>query len=319
MRMFKTPIAYIVFNRPRHTEQSFAILRKQQPSQLFIISDGPRIEHPTDAERCAEVRAIIDRVDWPCEVYRHYAESNLGCKQRVSSGLDWVFAQVERAIILEDDCLPHPDFFAFCEILLDRYANDSRVWVITGNNFQNGRRRGKAAYYFSKYNHVWGWATWRRAWGQYKEDLAFWPQWKDSRDWCHKIPDHVERQYWSMIFDKMYAGGIDTWDYPWIASVWYHGGLTATPNSNLVSNIGFGPDATHTNADDDHDGLPVHPLGSLTHPDRVVQDVSADRYVFDHHFGGIRLRWHRRLLRLAGQILRFMVRLARAAMARVDH
>ena len=149
--MFNIPIAYIVFNRPRHTERSFAILRKQQPSQLFIISDGPRIEHPTDAERCAEVRAIVERVDWPCEVYRHYAESNLGCKQRVSSGLDWVFAQVERAIILEDDCLPHPDFFEFCENLLDRYANDSRVWVISGDNFQNGHRRGRAAYYFSKY------------------------------------------------------------------------------------------------------------------------------------------------------------------------
>jgi len=303
-----TVVAYIVFNRPHHTRKTFAAIRAQQPSKLFIIADGPRPGHSTDVERCAEVRVIVEQVDWPCEIHRHYADSNLGCKRRVSSGLDWVFEQVESAIVLEDDCLPHPDFFTFCDTLLERYADDERVWVITGNNFQNGRRRGEAAYYFSKYNHVWGWATWRRAWQYYRGDLPFWPEWQTAEDWRKKTHDRVERRYWSAIFDRVHAGAIDTWDYSWTASVWYNGGITATPNVNLVTNIGFGPDATHTYATVESEGLPIRPLGALTHPRDVALDRQADRYVFDHAFGGVQQRWHRRILCFPQ---RFFVRVAR--------
>src|SRR5262249_2982569 len=133
------PIAYIVFNRPHHTQRTFSTIRAQRPEKLFVIADGPRVENTADAERCRKVRAIIDQVDWPCEVYRDYAEMNLGLKRRVSSGLDWVFGHVDRAIVLEDDCLPHPDFFVFCENLLQRYLDDDRIWALTGNNFQHGR------------------------------------------------------------------------------------------------------------------------------------------------------------------------------------
>lgn len=140
-----TPIAYIAFNRPEHTRKTIQVVREQRPSQLFIIADGPRPGHPTDVDRCAEVRTIMDQVDWPCEVQHNYAEVNLGLKCRVSSGLDWVFSQVDRAIVLEDDCVPHPDFF-FCDGLLERYADDDRVSVIAGNNFQHGRRRGDGSY-----------------------------------------------------------------------------------------------------------------------------------------------------------------------------
>ncbi len=232
----------------------------------------------------------------------------MGLKLRVNSGLNWVFAQTKSAIIIEDDCLPNPDFFSFCDTLLDRYETDERVWVITGNNFQNGRKRGNASYYFSKYNHCWGWATWRRAWIKNDPQLSFWPEWKESQIWISSMPDKIERRYWSNIFDQMYRNEINTWGYPWTASVWYHGGLTATPNVNLVKNIGFGPDATHTIAESDQDGQTVYPLGPTTHPEDVVQDKKADRYVFDHNFGGLEQRLHRRLLRLprriAGKIFR---------------
>lgn len=308
-QMISTPVAYMIFNRPKHTEQTFAVLRNQRVPKLFIIADGPRPSHPTDAQHCAEVRAIVENVDWPCVVYRTYADTNLGCKKRPSSGLDWVFSQVDRAIVLEDDCLPHPDFFAFCDALLERYAEDERVWVVTGNNFQNGHKRGDAAYYFSKYNHVWGWATWRRAWQQYRGDLSFWPEWKKSADWRKKLPDAVERRYWHVIFDKVWAGAIETaWDYPWTASVWHGEGLTATPNVNLVTNIGIGPDATHTVATTGQDGVPVQPLGPLTHPARVEKDRHADRYVFDHHFGGIHQRLLRRIITLPKRSIRWIVR-----------
>ena len=285
--MIQTPIAYIVFNRPQHTKRTFAVLRDQRPSQLFIIADGSRTGHPTDAERCAEVRAIVDQVDWPCEVHRNYAGSNLGLKRRVSSGLDWVFGQVDRAIVLEDDCVAHPDFFRFCDELLELYFEDERVSVITGNNFQNGQKRGDASYYFSKFNHCWGWATWRRAWQYYQGGLPFWPEWRNSDDWKQTVPDKIERQYWKKIFEKVYADRIDSWAYPWTACVWKYGGLTATPNVNLVSNIGFGADATHTTSpSSEQAGIPVEPIGDLSHPYHIKQDSFADSYVFDHTFGG---------------------------------
>jgi hypothetical protein len=271
--------------------------------KLFIIADGPRFGHPTDTERCAEVRAIVEQVDWPCDVYQNFSDDNLGCKRRVNSGLDWVFSQVERAIVLEDDCVPHPDFFSFCDTLLDRYADDDRVWVITGDNFQNGQRRGNGSYYFSKYNHVWGWATWRRAWQRNDGSLSFWPAWQSSADWRAKMPDAVERRYWEATFNRAHAELIDTWDYAWSASVWYHGGLIATPNVNLVSNIGFGADGTHTTASTSNLAeVPTHPLGELTHLLQVVQDVAADKYVFNHHFGGRNLRFPRSLLGLPRRV-----------------
>ena len=193
--MLRAPVVFIVFNRLDHAAKTFAAIRAQRPRRLFIVADGPRAEHPSDVERCAAVRAVVDQVDWPCDVRRNYAEINLGLKRRVSSGLEWVFDQVDRAIILEDDCLPHSDFFFFCDELLQRYADDHRVWVITGNNFQNGRKRGDAAYYFSKYSHCWGWATWRRAWKHYDGHIPFWPEWQLSKRWATMNPDRVERRY----------------------------------------------------------------------------------------------------------------------------
>ena len=282
----KTPIAYFVFNRPRHTRHTFDVIRAQRPARLLIVADGPRLNHPTDAERCSEVRSIVSQIDWPCDVSLNYSDINLGCKRRMSSGLDWVFEQVETAVILEDDCVPNDDFFIFCDELLERYADNPDIWVITGNNHQQGRKRSRQSYYFSRYNHIWGWATWRRAWKHYDVEMSFWPTWKDSANWHARIPDPVERKVWSAIFDKVKAGLVDTWDYQWTACVWYHGGLTVTPNVNLVTNIGFGADATHTVTKDDEEGIPALPLGPITHPSVIKQHRAADRFVFNHNFGG---------------------------------
>jgi hypothetical protein len=310
------PVAYFVFNRPQHTAWTFNAIRAQRPSQLFIIADGPRFGHPGDVERCSAVREIVAHIDWPCRIHRDYADNNLGLKRRVSSGLNWVFGQVDRAIVLEDDCLPQPDFFTFCESLLDRFASDEHVWVITGNNFQDGARRGTASYYFSRYNHCWGWATWRRAWQHYSGDLQFWAEWKAGSDWQEMIPDQVELDYWASIFDMVARGEINSWAYPWTASVWRHGGLTATPNVNLVQNIGFGPDSTHTITDETMAGPPSFPLGVLTHPDNIWCDVEADRYVFDHHFGGFARR--RQLLegKVASRLRKCLERLAKGLIGR---
>lgn len=310
-RIVRTPVALLVFNRPHYTAEMFAAVRAQRPARLFVIADGPRPGYPTDVERCAEVRAIVEQVDWPCEISRNYAEANWGLKRRVSSGLDWVFGQVERAIVLEDDCIAGPDFFGFCDELLERYADDDRVWVITGDNFQNGRRRGRAAYYFSKYNHCWGWASWRRAWTHYQGDLAFWEEWKTSPEWRSMVPSKVERAYWEPIFDRVRRGEIDSWAYPWMGSVWFHGGLTATPNVNLVTNIGFGDDATHTTGSGASFSLAAGPLGPLTHPRRIRQDRQADKYTFEHAYGRPPARLRSRARNLVRRGVRKMKRALR--------
>lgn len=302
------PVLFLIFNRPELTRQVFARIREARPAKLFVSADGPRTDHPKDGRLCAEARTVVAQVDWHCAVLTLFREKNLGCKKAVSSAIDWFFSQVPEGIILEDDCLPHPDFFTFCDTLLDFYENDERVSVITGNNFQNGRRHGNAAYYFSKYNHCWGWASWRRAWRHYCGDLPFWPEWKRSSDWLKKTPDKVEQRYWSNIFESVRRNEIDSWAYPWTASVWYHGGLTATPNVNLVTNIGFGHDATHTVSTASKEGLPEHSLGPLTHPAKVEQHKKADRYAFNHHFGGMQQRLHWRILKLPGRIAGKIVR-----------
>lgn len=280
-------IAYFVFNRPQHTRKSFERIRNQRPERLFVIADGPRREHPEDQGLCEEVRSLVEDVDWVCEVQRDYADENLGLKERVVSGLDWVFSQVDRAIVLEDDCVAHPDFFTFCEKLLERYEADPRVSTVTGNNFQAGRQRGNASYYFSKYTHVWGWATWRRSWSYYDGDISFWPEWRFEDTW-KTILTRRERRYWESIFDSVSKGEIDTWDYQWTAVNLYHGGLTATPNVNLVTNIGFGQDATHTKEANNVSHMPAHALGRLTYPLNVELDRTADRRAFEQSYlGGI--------------------------------
>jgi hypothetical protein len=305
----KTAVLFLVFNRPDTTAQVFQAIRKAKPARLYIAADGPRANRTGEAEKCAKVREIATAVDWPCEIKTLFREENLGCKYAVSEGITWFFEHEEQGIILEDDCLPHPDFFSFCETLLDRYSDDERVWVITGDNFQNGVQRGDGSYYFSRYNHVWGWATWRRAWQHYQGSLPFWPEWSRSDDWRKKSSDPLERRYWSKIFERVRVEQIDSWAYPWTASVWYHGGLTATPNVNLVSNIGFGPDSTHTaSANSPLAGMGTASLGTLQHPATVTQDVDADRYVFDHTFGGRLMRFPYSLFRLPRRAAGFAYR-----------
>jgi hypothetical protein len=307
-KMTCAPVLLLIFNRPKLTQQVFDRIREARPEQLYIVADGPRPDHDNDIDLCRKAREIVGKIDWPCSVHRDFADQNLGLKRRVSSGINWVFSQVERAIIIEDDCVPHLDFFTFCDSLLTRYEFDERVWVITGNNFQNGKKYGNAAYYFSKFGHCWGWATWRRAWQHYQGDIPFWPEWKNSSDWRQKTPDKIERFYWSNIFDTVRLNAVDSWAYPWLACIWYHGGLTATPNVNLVTNIGFGPDGTHTVYHEYQDGMPVNPLGPLTHPADVKRDTKADRYVFDHTFGGLAKRPYSRLLRQPKRITRIILR-----------
>jgi hypothetical protein len=226
-------------------------------------------------------RAIIERVNWPCEVLTNFSDVNLGCKNRVASGIDWVFEQVPEAIILEDDCIPHPTFFRFCEELLERYRDDERIAMISGDNFQFGQKRGDASYYFSRYTHIWGWASWRRAWKHYDRKAGIWPQFRDGGFLRVLVKDHDEYAHWCKVFDGVHKGEIDTWDYQWVLTSWSQGQISVIPNTNLISNIGFGVDATHTtgvsvlaNMKIDEIEFPLqHPVIFL--PDRVADNRTA--------------------------------------------
>jgi hypothetical protein len=274
------PVAFFIFNRLDTTERVFAAIRQAQPRVLLVVADGPRPTHADEAQRCAATRALVEQVDWDCQVLRNYAEANLGCRRRIASGLDWVFEQVEAAIILEDDCLPHPTFFAFCAELLARYHDDERIMAVSGDNHQFGFRPTRDSYYFSRYNHIWGWATWRRAWRHYDVEMNLWPRVRDEGWLRDVLGDAHAVRYWTRTLQSTYEGRVDTWDSQWTLASWLQNGLVVIPSVNLVSNIGFGAAATHTTGTNRFAALPAEPMPfPLQHPAFVIRNALADDHV----------------------------------------
>ena len=276
-----TPVVLLVFSRPEQTRRVLEQVRLARPSVLLVVADGPRLDRPGEVQACAAVRRLVEEmVDWHPRLLTNYAEKNMGLRQRVSSGLTWAFEQVDRAIILEDDCVPHPGFFRFCGKLLDLYEHDSRVGVISGGNFQPAEFTCAESYYFSRYNHCWGWATWRRAWKLFDAQMQNWPLLRDSK-WLEGVfPDPGHANYWSGIFEKVHRRQIDSWAYAWTFSCWSQSLLTVIPGRNLVSNIGFGEGSTHTtDASSPWSNLPAPGLEfPLRHPVCVSRNHDADDY-----------------------------------------
>jgi hypothetical protein len=285
--MCKSPVALVAFNRPEQTKRVIEKILNYQPSQVFLIVDAQRQNSSDDLQKCQQVRQLLDQTDWNCQVFKNYAETNLGCKQRISTGLDWVFSKVESAIILEDDCLPDSSFFPFCEELLNRYRDDRRIVAISGDNFQFGRTRTNYSYYYSLYNHCWGWATWRRVWQHYDVDMKLWETVRDG-DWLNDIlQNNAAAKYWKHKFQHTYIGKFDTWDYQWMLSGWLQGGLTILPNLNLVSNIGFdSQSSTHTkNKNSPFANMLTNTMQfPLKHPPFVIRDRQADDITFRNMF-----------------------------------
>jgi hypothetical protein len=293
-------VALLIFNRPDTTARVFEAIAKAKPSKLLVVADGPRSDRLGEADKCAQTRAIINNVDWDCEVITNYSPVNLGCKKRVASGLDWIFEQVEEAIILEDDCLPEHSFFRFCDEMLERYRLNERVGMVSGGNLQFGQSRGNASYYFSRYTHIWGWATWRRAWKHYDRDMALWPSFRDE-GWLDRVfASQGEREYWKNSFQWVYDGKLDTWDCSWTFAAITHGMLQVVPNVNLISNIGFGPEATHTHVVGIHANMPIQPIVfPMEHPKFVLVDEEADRYISNNQIApSFVMRQIRRLRRI---------------------
>lgn len=283
----KVPVLMIVFNRPDTTKVVLDRIKEYAPTHLYVTADGPREGNENDLKKTAEVRALYENLDWPCEVIFNINERNKGCKMAVSSGITWFFDQVESGIILEDDCLVDSSFFYLCEELLERYKTDDTVMSIGASNFQYETNvLPSTSYYFSRYNHIWGWASWAKAWKNYKLTPNQLPKQELLESIKKLFHSNAERTYWLAIYDYVMSGKLDTWDFQWQFSMWAKGGIAVTPNVNMVTNLGFGPDATHGN-DPNSWMAKLTALAikfPLVHPETKQLNNDADKVTSDRLF-----------------------------------
>lgn len=275
------PVLLLLYARPKETQVLLDAIRDWDISNLYIAADGPRHGCPDDVERCREVRSLALANSRNHNIRTLFRDENLGPSRGVVSSIDWFFENEEAGIILEDDCIPSASFFPFCEELLEKYRDEPRVMMISGNNFLYEREMPTNNYVFTRYPHIWGWATWRRAWNLNDFDMTDWPEVRESPwllDNCRGARD--AEKYWRWIFDRSTRNGCETWDYPWVLSIWRHGGLSVTPARNLVTNIGFGPAATNTRHRPRFlNRVKYGPISlPLNHPHDIRVDEAADRW-----------------------------------------
>ena len=242
--MLETPILFMVFNRPKETAQVLERILQASPKHLFVAADGPRLERPDDTARCAAVRALFDALPPEVDVQRLFRTANLGCKRSVATAIEWYFSHVVRGIILEDDCLPDPSFFGFCESALERYENEDKVMVVSGHN-PFGAFPLRADAVLSKYPFIWGWASWRRAWKHYRPEMDDWDPNATLRQAKKWLGSKHAVDFWMKAFRDS-ALGTDTWDYQLNHAMYMKEALAVVSGRNLVSNVGFGADAVHT-------------------------------------------------------------------------
>jgi hypothetical protein len=274
-----TPVAFIIFNRPDTTEKVFAQIRRAQPPKLYIIADGPRTSEEkalTDA-----TRAVAEQVDWPCKVKPLYSEENLGCRKRVITGLNAVFSQEEQAIILEDDCLPHPDFFKYCETLLSYYKDEDAIGTINGTCLPGtADHLTESSYTFSQFSIVWGWATTQKVWKLVDDDLKGWEGLKNKNWLTQLFPNQKDIVYSLKNMFNESVKGANAWSYSLLFALLKNEKLNIYPNVNLISNIGFDERATNTLDKKEYSNLPIENTWDCVHPSKIMLDYKANRNIY---------------------------------------
>ena len=277
-----TPVVIFLYRRPAHVNELLVRLQLVRPAKVWLVADGPK--ETTEKSLCEQARQAAEGgISWPCQIVRLYSDTNLGLKKRIETGLDQVFEHEEKAIILEEDCHPTPNFFLFCEAMLEKYRNEPKVGAISGNCFLPQKQVLATDYYFSRYAHIWGWATWARAWKAYDRSRWAWPK----QGFCDLFPnaDKTEEAYWNRIFGRVASGELSTWDYCWISWFWMQDWVSITPAQNLVRNVGFGPDATNTRDVLVNTGMEREELLSppFEGPIEIKADKELDHAVFHNH------------------------------------
>lgn len=270
-----TAVGVVIFKRKEKAETLYKILKEVQPKKLFIIADGPRNKAETEA--CEETRKVFENIEWPCTVFRNYSDKNMGCCKRPYTGFNWVFENVDEAILLEDDCIPTVDFFRFCDQMLERYRYDTRIMQICGTNLLGKWDCDEDSYFFAQWASCWGWASWSRAWKLYDLQMSAWNN--------NRVQELMKQRLGSQIFkirkpvfDEHSKMGeeLSAWDHQWSFARTINSGLSITPSVNLVSNIGFGEDATHTNDMSETHVMAYSLQFPLRHPQYIMPDIKFD-------------------------------------------
>jgi hypothetical protein len=257
MTIAKSPVLLLIFNRPDTTMKVLESIRQYAPEKLYIACDGPRLD--LGDEENVQIKklqqAVIKGVNWPCSVRTLFRTENLGCQHAVTQAIDWFFTHENQGIILEDDCVPCPDFYPYCSLLLDKYKAEPKIYHISGDNFINTQGNSNQ-YFFTRYTHGWGWATWKRAWQEFHLDFPGLPEFISQQGLAKLFPDTEMQQFWIRKFQQVQAGEIIAWDYQWTYTIFRKQGLSIQPGVNLVTNIGFGQGAVNMKGT-------RHPLGFL--------------------------------------------------------
>lgn len=284
--MLSTPILLLIFNRPDVTLEIFNAVKKAQPKRLYIAADGPRSNRQGESKLCNQARDIINHVDWDCEVFTLFRDENLGCKIAVTRSINWFFENEEEGIILEDDCLPDLSFFSFCENLLEKYRLDTRVMMISGFN-AFPEKHHENSYFFSRLGSVWGWASWKRAWKFYDIEMSAWPQIEESNLFEEMFQNERFVKERKSTYSQTYRNLINSWAYRWSFARLIHNGLSIIPSHNLIKNIGFGSEATHTkNINDKNSFIEISPLRlPLKHPPYMITDYLFDKKLLEEASG----------------------------------
>jgi hypothetical protein len=281
----KSAVLFIIFNRHDTALRVLAEIKKARPARLYITADAPRLNRPGEDIACAKTKeAVMDTIDWECEVKTLFREQNAGPKEAISSAISWFFETENEGIILEHDCLPNNSFFNFCDTLLTEYRSDNRIWLVSGSNLAR-KKFGNASYYFSRLTNGWGFATWKRSWSYYNKDLTQYEE-GEVRHYLENIfDDPIVIDTWEQIFKDMKAGKIDTWDYQATFAHLFNNCLNIMPNNNLVSNIGFGEKAENTKDENSFfASIPLEPLNEITHPKYILAEKEADDIILNEEF-----------------------------------
>lgn len=275
------PILFLIYKRPEITKRTFSAIRKHRPKHLFIAADGPHPGNLEEENECKLTREVTELIDWNCKVERLYRRKNIGLKGAVYEAITWFFKNVKEGIILEDDCLVNTSFFTFCGTMLSQYRNVSDVMHIGGSNFLPSKMLDKNGYYFSKYDNVWGWATWSRAWKKMDFSMTNWSRFNKSKRFKLLLPNYWERQYWNVIAGAAQKGKVNSWAYRWLFSIWENNGKCISPGVNLVENIGLSR-GTHINTNIKKLGVKVGAIGHTLKFLGNNYSSLADNYAMKH-------------------------------------
>jgi hypothetical protein len=273
-----TAVLLLVFNRPNPTKEVFKAISKAQPERLYIAADGPRIDKLGEHILCEDTRSIVKQVDWPCQVRTLFQEVNLGCKKAVSTAISWFFDNEEEGIILEDDCVPSQSFFYFCQDTLSKYRTTPEVGIVCGSYYHFNKFNHIESLYFTINPYIWGWATWKRVWKGFDVSMSsFSLEEAKSLIWKSYITTPA-KQYWFSCLKNAAEGKVDTWDYPFTWHLLLNRYLHVSPTKNLISNIGYGEDATHTKQKvGNYSDMPRHDIDfPLTFPSSIDRNIELD-------------------------------------------